>query len=70
MLIKLKKIFEYFSCFWKVFFYKNFHKNPNIFNSAFWRLTSESQVFQTQSQGYTEVFATLWRVRLLVVKNT
>ena len=46
MLIKLKKIFEYFSCFWKVFCFENFHKNPKIFNSAFWRLTCKSRVFK------------------------
>ena len=39
LLIKPKKIFEYFSCFWKVFCFEKFHKNPKIF-------TRESRVFK------------------------
>ena len=46
MLIKHKKIFEYFSCFWKVFYFENFQKFQKIFNSAFWQLTCESRVFK------------------------
>ena len=30
MLIKHKNVFEYFSCFWKAFCFKIFHKNPKI----------------------------------------
>ena len=42
VLIKHKKIFEYFSCFWKVFLFGKISKNPKIFNSVF--LATHSRV--------------------------
>ena len=63
LLLKPKMIFEYFSCFWKVFCFKKIHKNPKIFNPTFWRLTRESRV-------YSECFVSHWRVRVHVTRKT
>ena len=35
MLIKYKKIFEYFNCFWKVFFFIKISKNSKIVQLCF-----------------------------------
>ena len=54
LLIKPKKIFECLSCFWKVFWFENVHKNPKICNSASSRLTHESIQSRASSRKLTQ----------------
>ena len=37
--------FEYFSCFWKVFCFEKFHKNPKNLQLCFWPLTHQSWAY-------------------------
>ena len=52
LLIKLKKIFAYFSCFWKVFWFCKNVKNFKNSVALFWRLSCRL----VQSRTYIEIF--------------
>ena len=70
LLIKLKKIFEYFSCFWKVFWFEKISQKSK--NLQLCILTTHSRVtsFMLQSRAQPEAFATIWRMKVLIAKKT
>ena len=70
MLIKHKKIFKCFSCFWKVFFILKIFKNFKKCATLFWRLTSRVKPVACLSRELTQkVFATHQWVNVPVVKK-
>ena len=70
LLIKHKKIFECFNCFWKVFcFWKNI-KNFKNSVALFWRFDRGSIQSHALNRELTQMgFTTLWWVNVLVAKN-
>ena len=56
LLINHKKIFECFSCFWKVFCFCKNVKNFKNSVALFWKLSSGLVQSHVQSQAYTEIF--------------
>ena len=69
VLIKPKTIFEYFGCFWKYFFVKNFKKSKKFSTLPFGDSIVSREFSRLQSRVYPEWFATHWRVRVLVMKT-
>ena len=71
MLIRHKKIFECFSCFWKVFYFENFQKFQKLCNPILATVLHRLSKSQAPNCEFTQkLLVTLQRVKAPVMKNT